>query len=137
DGLHYVAGLFVCVESMQADVYVGNATLGRIVGSQRRCSWLVGQVAESRASLNPMNTAKFGDSSGVPGKLRPKRALVDVFYVDDVDTSIHDRSRFFVRYGTNQNQHGSFPRLDRNLSNALVSAVGAASCLTALWAPRK
>src|SRR2546425_8615809 len=74
DGLHYVARLFVCVESMQAGLYVGNATLGRTVGSQRRCSWLVGQVAQSRASFNPMNTAKFGDSSGVPGKLCPKRS---------------------------------------------------------------
>src|SRR5207253_2943181 len=100
-------------------------------------SCLGGQVAHSRASLNPMNPAQFGASSGVPGKLRPKRALVDVFYVDDVDTSIHDRSRFFVRYGTNENQHGSFPRLDRNLSNALVSADGAGPCLTAIWAKKQ
>src|SRR3989442_15495360 len=97
DGLHYVARLFVCVESMQAGLYVGNATLGRTVGSQRRCSWLVGQVAQSRASFNPMNTAKFGDSSGVPGKLCPKPALVDVFYVDNVDTSIHNRDRKSTR----------------------------------------
>src|SRR5207253_2417419 len=46
DGLHYVARLFVCVESMQAGLYVGDATLGRTVGSQRRRSWLVGQVAQ-------------------------------------------------------------------------------------------